>query len=87
MPEPKNYKAKFIDQISEKSKWALEEFGDQTGTLIIQADNHILFITEEGNFRTSELQADPCWRDNDLIFVTWNSTYVFEILEEVAVGA
>jgi hypothetical protein len=85
MLEPKVYQAKLVDQISEKSKWALEAFDDKLGRLILRTDNRVLFIESAtgNNFLTSELQADPCWRGDELILVTRNSTYVFEILGEV----
>jgi hypothetical protein len=74
--------ARLIDQISEKSKWAFEAFGGKTGQLIVGADDRVLFIESEtgNNFKTSELQAEPVNRGNEMIFVTRNSTYVFEIL-------
>jgi hypothetical protein len=86
MPEVKVYKAKLVDQISERgmSKNIFEECYNKTGTLMFQNDGCLLFIIEDGgNLRTSELQAEPCWRGNELIFVTRNSTYVFEIYREI----
>jgi hypothetical protein len=86
VPEPKTYKAKLIDQITDrdKSKQIYTELHDKIGTLYIRADNRISFHSEEvdGIMTTSELQAVPVTRGNEMIFVTRNSTYVFEILEE-----
>jgi hypothetical protein len=87
----KRYRAKLIDQISEKSKDMFELFSDKTGILSILPDNRIEFDvdTKESpiypdnykSFKTTELQAEPVFRGNEIIFVTLNSTYVFEILE------
>ena len=86
MSEPKQYRAKLVDQISEKSRQYFQNNRDQEGTLVITWDNRVRFIpfdTTHIGFDTSTLQADPVFRDGEIIFVTRNSTYIFEIIEEV----
>ena len=83
------YKAKLIDQITERemSRQIFEQVAGQEGILIFDCDhgdNRAHFILDSGGvIHTSAIQ-NTAVKDGQVVIVTKNSTYVFEIVSEIS---
>ena len=83
------YKAKLIDQITERemSRQIFEQVAGQERILIFDCDhgdNRAHFILDSGGvIHTSAIQ-NTAVKDGQVVIVTKNSTYVFEIISEIS---